>query len=307
MAAVMGGLLGLLLVHPLTMLITELFHWHPEEGWWHLHWYAIPDALRHSFGRAHIPNAAAYFILSAMLAVSWRHSNLGYRIVAEDAQRFAAIGREASAILHDINNPLMVIRGFGELVRARIKDAEVVRYCEIIKSNADKVIGLIAEIKTLSQREGKLLLARKPVDLESLIRRAARDLGLQSQLEVESRLANPVPVDEIYFQRAVWNLLKNADEAMQGQFNAKIEISMSGEGDTAIIQVADGGGGIPAAIRKCLFKLGCSHGKEHGTGLGLYVTKRIIDAHGGSIRFADRPGGGTVFTIRLPAEGAASI
>jgi hypothetical protein len=75
-----GFMIGLLIVHPLTLIIQEMFHWH--QGYWHLHWYEISNALRTAYSIQHLPNAIVYGILTSFAAYFWDSSTAKYRQIA---------------------------------------------------------------------------------------------------------------------------------------------------------------------------------------------------------------------------------
>jgi two-component system sensor kinase FixL len=111
-------------------------------------------------------------------------------------------------------------------------------------------------------------------------------------------------IDPLQFRRALDNLLLKAAEACAGQENARVTVSLLPAGvlhpDTEIT-VADNGPGIPEPILKNLFRVFVTSGKEHGIGLGLAASKRLIEAHGGTIEYLSSRKQGATFRIRVPA------
>jgi two-component system sensor kinase FixL len=296
-----GFLVGLFFVHPLTMVIQEFFHWH--QGYWHLHWYEIPNALRAAYSIQHLPNAVVYGILTSFVAYFWASSNIKYRQIASLSQRFALIGRESATIIHDINNPLFGIRAFTEFIKEGLEDSERLDYCERVKSSADRISGLVAEIKTLAAGDGTINVKKEPILLDEMASNVAKELHIRARLEIDQSAHREIQIDPVYFSRVLSNLLKNADDAMKDRSNAVIEISLTvNVKKDLIVEISDNGRGIPKEIRKNLFRFGVTYGKIHGTGIGLYTARRIVEAHGGFITFKDRSGGGTVFVIELPGE-----
>jgi signal transduction histidine kinase len=294
-------MIGLLIVHPLTLIIQEMFHWH--QGYWHLHWYEISNALRTAYSIQHLPNAIVYGILTSFAAYFWDSSNAKYRQIASQSQRFALIGRESATIVHDINNPLFGIRAFTEFIEEGLEDNEKLDYCERIKASAERISGLVAEIKTLAAGDGTIIVKKEPNLLDELVLRAAKELHISARLEIDKSVHRDILVDPVYFSRVLSNLFRNADDAIKDRDYGVIEISLTKnyKGEN-IVEISDNGPGIPKRIRKKLFRFGATYGKIHGTGLGLYTVRRIVEAHGGFISFKDRPGGGTVFVIGLPGE-----
>jgi signal transduction histidine kinase len=105
-------------------------------------------------------------------------------------------------------------------------------------------------------------------------------------------------LDPGQLQQVLYNLLFNALDAQPT--GGRIAVSVAGEDDRVVLRVEDEGPGLPARVRDRLFEPFVST-KDAGMGLGLSICRRIVESHGGEIAAADRPGGGTVFTVRLPA------
>lgn len=295
---IIGVVIGIFIIHPLTVLIRELFYWH--QGYWHLHWYELVAAFQVAYSYSHLPNAFLYGILSGLVSFFWFRSNNTYRKIADQYERFALIGREASTIVHDINSPLFGIKAFTDLVQEDLKDEQKLDYCRRIKTSAERISSLVAEIKTLATGEGRITVKKQPVVLSEIVKQTAKEINLRSRLQIDPSAQEEIPLDPLYFGRVLLNLLKNADDALAGSESAVIEVSLKSYSDRSVIEIADNGPGIPVSIRKDLFRFGSTYGKEHGTGLGLYASRRIVEAHGGIITFRDRDNGGTVFIISLP-------
>jgi two-component system, NtrC family, sensor histidine kinase HydH len=110
-----------------------------------------------------------------------------------------------------------------------------------------------------------------------------------------------VPVDPKLIKQALLNLMINALHAMNER-GGELILSLTASPGEAIVQVTDTGVGIPAEVADKIFKAYYST-KAGGTGLGLAMTRRIVEEHGGKISVESEPGKGSVFSIRLPREG----
>src|SRR6202042_2286398 len=110
--------------------------------------------------------------------------------------------------------------------------------------------------------------------------------------------------DEAQLRQALLNLLRNAREAMPG--GGPIDVSVTAEGMSVVVNVDDRGGGVPEAIRARVFDPFFST-KGEGTGLGLAITRHIVASHGGSVPCQARDGGGTRFRLTLPTAPARSV
>jgi two-component system, NtrC family, sensor kinase len=122
--------------------------------------------------------------------------------------------------------------------------------------------------------------------------------SVASRIEVDPDLPE-VQLDESQLRQALLNLIRNAREAMQPR-GGEIEVAVRrAAGGGVDITVADDGPGVPDDVRPAIFDPFFTT-KQRGTGLGLAVTREIVQAHQGEIACEPRPGGGTVFRIHLP-------
>jgi signal transduction histidine kinase len=156
-------------------------------------------------------------------------------------------------------------------------------------------------------RTGPMKLKREKVDLSALARETAEGLADHLRLaRSELTIETPGPVeggwDRVRIQQAITNLLTNAIKYGDGK---PINVSVTGDGRRAQIVVRDNGPGIRKRDQARLFKRferlpSTAGGGSGGLGLGLYITRQIIEAHGGTIRLESRPGSGATFTCALP-------
>jgi signal transduction histidine kinase len=224
------------------------------------------------------------------------------------AERLATVGKMAARITHEIRNPLSAIGLNLELLEAEL---------EQLGGDAKERRELVAAIKGEAQRlsrisEQYLSMARKPVpalspespgdlarEIVGFLRPELERANVRAKLEVAED-APTVPLDENLFRQALLNLIRNAREAMSEGGEVTVRVA-KGEDGGALVLVEDEGPGIPEDVRASVFDPFFTT-KERGTGLGLAVTREIIEAHHGTIACAPRDGGGTRFVIRLPAE-----
>ncbi len=123
--------------------------------------------------------------------------------------------------------------------------------------------------------------------------------GQNIQFVKHIRYDKDIEIDLSRFTRMMSNLIKNASEAMGG--GGILTITSDLVQDKVVIRLSDTGKGIPPEILPRLFEPFVTHGKSHGTGLGMAIAESVIDAHGGKISVASIPGNGTTVDIRLPA------
>jgi signal transduction histidine kinase len=294
-----GAILGYIFLHPFARIINAFFHRHPE-GYIHLHWHDILGTLVDSFDPIHWPNALSYIVISGLTGYFFGKTIYGYKTINEQLEKFSIIGIKASSVLHDLNNPLTGIIGYVELVKSKINNPRQISYCEKIEEEATRISKMIMDIKMLAQGKKKIELSKTPTDLKSFLKNIISKMTLHCDVKIDSKLKEQVSIDRNYFERVLWNLIKNANEALEMTKNPKIEISITDLDNYVIICISDNGPGIPKKILKNLFKLGQTFGKKDGSGIGLYNCKEIVEAHGGEIWIESKVKIGTKVYIKIP-------
>lgn len=218
------------------------------------------------------------------------------------AQQLAAVGQLAASVAHEIRNPLTSIK---MLVEAALRVGSPRPFTD---ENLAIVHGEVVRLERTMQ--GFLDFARPPAleklacDLREVVRQAielVKARSRQQHVDLEVHLpGRPVcrPVDRGQFCTVIVNLLINALDAMPR--GGKIEVKLQTSADEEVrLEVADTGPGIAEEIREKLFTP-FSSTRETGSGLGLSISKRIIEEHGGKIAAHDGVEGGARFTITFP-------
>jgi signal transduction histidine kinase len=237
----------------------------------------------------------------ALFLVAARWSGAEARAVeaASRAARGEATARMASAVAHEIRNPLGIIRGAVELIRERTGPQLGARDRERLQD----VLGEVERLRVLTDDFLDLSadrpLERAPVDLSELVAEAAHgNRALYPDLNVSIDIsAPPVEADAGRLRQVFANLLANAAQAGA----RRVEIRGGSRGDHVGVIVADDGPGVPAPMQERLFEPFVS-GRPGGTGLGLAISQRIAERHGGSLELLEE-GPGAVFELRLPHAG----
>lgn len=219
-------------------------------------------------------------------------------------ERLSAIGQMASTIIHDFKGPMTAILGFSELMAmpdTNYSDAEREDIYNSIRGEIERMVEMTSEV--LDFTRGEISLNRENIVLERFLGEAVEPMGSAlKKKEVSISFSHgagaPVSIDRRRFRRVVENLVGNAIDAMEA--GGKVEIESRADGEYAVLEIRDNGKGIPEEIRETLFQPFVTHGKKHGTGLGMAIAKRIVESHGGSIGFDSKLGEGTTFTIRIP-------
>lgn len=223
------------------------------------------------------------------------------------SERLADLGRVAAGLAHELRNPLASMAGSVELLRGQATiGGDERRLLDIVLREASRLDELVTEF---------LRFARPPplrpgaVDLASLLDDALRvfahDPAAAGLALTRELAAAPAACDSDQIRQVVWNLLRNAAQALGSGRGGRIAVACGGEDGGAWFAVEDDGPGIPAAERERIF-LPFHTTKERGTGLGLAVVQRIVDAHGGRVEVRSAPGQGARFTVHLPGPARAA-
>ncbi|MEO1268990.1 MAG: HAMP domain-containing sensor histidine kinase, partial [Myxococcota bacterium] len=223
----------------------------------------------------------------------------------EKANRLATIGQMLSGVIHDFKTPVTIISGYVQLM-ARQNDPDIRKeYAESVLKQFDQLNKMTREILAFARGESSILLRKVFIhtfadELRELLSRELADRGIT--LELETRYRGAVKMDDVKLKRAIFNLARNAAEAMPD--GGHFEVTLDREGDDVVFAFTDTGRGIPVEIRASLFESFVTQGKEGGTGLGLAIVKKIVEEHNGTITFTSETDVGTTFTIRIPLEPA---
>src|SRR3989475_490547 len=229
------------------------------------------------------------------------------------AAKMTALGQLVAGVAHELNNPLSVIVGYGQLLLARELPAAMKRPIEMVVSQADRMAKIVRNLLFVSRQRPP---ERAALDLNEVIERTLslrlNQLTL-SGISVERDLASGLPAivgDPNQLEQVFLNLLLNSEQAIHdSKRGARIVVRTStSEGGRAVkAQVIDDGPGIPGEVLAHVFEPFFTT-KEVGTGagLGLSVSYGIVQEHGGRLVVESRPGA-TVFTLELPVAPPAEL
>jgi two-component system sensor kinase FixL len=224
--------------------------------------------------------------------------------------RLSAMGEIASAITHELNQPLTAIMIYLQACQHVIKAEGAL---------PEKIYDMMGKVVAQAERAGAIIhrlrefiekgeTERSEADINDVVGEAcalamvgAADMEIGLRMELSRRLP-PVLIDKVQIQQVVFNLVRNAVDALEGADERELTIRSEPTNSSAIeISVRDTGPGIPPDVAKRLFEPFVTS-KPDGMGIGLSISRSIIEAHRGRLWATSNPGGGTAFHFTLPVS-----
>jgi two-component system sensor kinase FixL len=229
--------------------------------------------------------------------------------------RLTAMGEMASALAHELNQPLSAIASYVK-GSARLLDAETVereRLRDALTKAGDQALRAGDIIKRLREFVAKGETDREMENLGKVVEEAsllalvgAKEHGVKVGFDFDPKTP-PVMIDKVQIQQVVLNLIRNAIDAMEVSSKRTLRVSVRPEGASlAVVAVADTGPGVSPEFASQLFQPFMTT-KATGMGVGLSISRSIIEAHGGRIWVEDNPGGGALFRFTVPTAGKEDI
>ncbi|HXH49882.1 MAG TPA: ATP-binding protein [Terriglobia bacterium] len=230
-------------------------------------------------------------------------------------EKMASIGRLAAIVAHEINNPLAGILTYAKLLKKQFarendnKYDEVLASLDLIESESRRCGEIIKNLLTFSRATS---MKHEPADLNVVVDRCVR--LVQHQLELQNvrlhlDLARDLPLvwcDPAQIEQVILALVMNAVGAMPKGGNLTLRSRRINAAPQVQVDVQDDGTGIPPELVSQMFEpFFTTKERGHGLGLGLAISRMIVERHQGQIDVKSEPGCGTLFTVTLPLEGAA--
>jgi len=224
--------------------------------------------------------------------------------------RLTAMGEMASALAHELNQPLSAIANYMKGSRRLLENSageNVGQVRDAMDKAAEQALRAGQIIRRLRDFVARGESERRVEDVKKLVEEAsalalvgAKDTGVRARFEFDPRV-DFVLADKVQIQQVLLNLMRNAIEAMEDADRRELVVSTAEKSDKMVeISVADTGSGISPEIGAQLFQPFVTT-KPQGMGVGLSISRTIIEAHGGAIAPRPNLGGGTIFSFTLPA------
>lgn len=212
-------------------------------------------------------------------------------------EKLAVIGQMATAIAHEIKNPLSSLKGFTQLQQEKDKEDE--QYYPIMLNEIDRINSIVNDLLILGKPNTGVKNPKKLLDIIQYVISVIDPHAQRKDIHIEYDVPDSTVLlcDENQMKQVFINLIKNAMEAMPN--GGTVTIESKTDGGRALISVRDRGCGIPP---EKLAKLGEPFytTKQNGNGLGLMVTKKIIEEHEGTLNIQSELGKGTIVTMSVP-------
>jgi len=286
LAALRFGLQGALLTYLLATLLYLPFFF----GEWSLTYLDVVDRT------LHLLSSGLFAFIAGFLIDRERRREKQ----AQQDRSLKGIGQAATAIVHDLKNPLITILGYAG--RIREKKGDPVQAAQVIFEAAENMQRIVHDVLDFAK---PMQLSCNTEEVNSIVRKAVdycRSRAEEAGVTLTAELPEQSPcidLDRVQVQRALVNLINNAVEASNS--GQRVEVAVVPETDSLRIVIRDQGAGMDRETVEAAFKPFFTR-KSGGTGLGMSIASKIIESHDGRITVDSRPGRGTTITVKLPIE-----
>ncbi|MFO8010463.1 MAG: PAS domain S-box protein [Dehalococcoidia bacterium] len=221
------------------------------------------------------------------------------------SEKMASLGQLVSGVAHELNNPLMAISGYSELLANSLEDEKLARYSKNLSQETGRAIDIVRNLLSFA-RQHESTKERLSINdvLQSVMKLRSYEMGLDN-VELEAILEPELPYvlgNLNQLQQALLNLITNAEQAIKEEKSSgRITVKTYLDNNSVLAEVGDDGPGIPQEVRERIFEpFYTTKEVGKGTGLGLSICYGIIQDHNGTISCHSNETGGTTFLIALP-------
>ncbi len=225
------------------------------------------------------------------------------------SERCAILGRAMSRIAHEMGNLMCVLPLLEHIEEDYSDDEELMQMSRITRETCERLNALIGEVKDFVRFE-QAVFPKAPILLSEIVYQLLPfikfDETIRSeQFRFEVKADSVILANKVKLQQVLHNLIKNAAEVTRDMPDGKILLEVDAKGSEAIVTVTDNGCGIPDDIIERIWEPFFTTKGEQGNGIGLDVSRRLVESHDGVIACRSRVNEGTTFEIRLPVLGAS--
>jgi signal transduction histidine kinase len=216
------------------------------------------------------------------------------------SQAQANLGRMVAVVSHEIKNPLMIIRASAERLMKKLDGSTE---AEFIIDETDRLNSILTGYLDFASGKRKVSIER--INIVDLVRKLQEQFAPRLNQDgvklsvTELSEKNPARADSAAVRQILINLILNGAEAAKSGDNGEVKLAVETSGAGVVIRVEDNGPGIDPKVIKTLFEPFYTT-KTTGSGLGLFLSRRLLNEMNGEIKVDSRPGGPTIFTVTLP-------
>ncbi|MCK5590504.1 MAG: GAF domain-containing sensor histidine kinase, partial [Candidatus Pacebacteria bacterium] len=237
--------------------------------------------------------------LSTHAALALQNADLVEQLLK--SERISSLGKMANFLINDIKKPILVSKRYAEHLKNKELDEDVIKVIDMLLEQLNNIADLVQSTSSYSDSQTILRSSNIGINelLEDYVNRVDSYVrSMNCMIETDFDEDVNVKIDSKEFFQCFNHLIKNACDAMPE--GGTININTKKAEDKILLTVKDYGLGISESLHDKIFEPFMSHGKREGTGLGLSVTKKIIEEHGGTISVKSELGEGATFSVTLP-------
>ena len=230
--------------------------------------------------------------------------------LVQRANRLASVGLLTAGLAHEMRNPLVALRTFAQLLPDRWEDADFRReFGQVVLSELDRVGRLMNDLLMFARNQSASFEESTVADVLATVVPLLRAHAANKQITVEVDVDAPAPritANVAQLRQVVMNLGLNAVHATPAGGRVRITASGAADSALALVRVSDSGPGIaPEDVPRIFDPFFTT--RPDGTGLGLPISREIIERHGGTLSVESTPGAGATFAIELPAVALGEV
>lgn len=239
--------------------------------------------------------------LSIHAAIAIENARLAQEMIK--SERLSSIGQMASAIIHDIKNPMGTIRVYAQVMKKKSGNEEATKLADEMIRQVDRLVGMLQEILDFSKGVSATNFEEVPLGevMEGILMFLEKDLVKNNiTLVKDLKYSGPLVMDADKMTRVIYNIASNARDAMPD--GGSLTVTTELVDGSVHFSFKDTGAGMPPEVKARIFEPFVTHGKKHGTGLGMAIVKKVIDDHQGKIEIDSEVGKGTTMRFILPVK-----
>jgi K+-sensing histidine kinase KdpD len=239
--------------------------------------------------------------LSIHASIAIENARLAQEMV--NNERLSAVGRMAGTIIHDIKNPMSVLRVYAQVMKRKSGNEEAAKLADEMITQVDRFINMTQEILDFSRGVSatNIEVVEFSETMEDVLAFIEKDLTKRNvKLERNLNYKGKIKLDQGKMIRVFYNIAGNAADAMPE--GGTLTVSTMEQDGMVRIDFKDTGTGMPEEVKRKIFEPFMTYGKKHGTGLGMSIVKKVMDDHKGKIEIETEVGKGTTIRLLLPIQ-----